>query len=54
MLTLYIVFMIWLYLLSQGLVIGIIINERTKTANLLSIEEVNNIVGTPKEENETI
>ena len=52
MLTFYIVFMIWLYLLSQGLVIGIIINEKTKNSSLPLMKLVNDNDGTPKEENE--
>lgn len=49
-LTLFIVFMIWVYLIAQGLVIGIIINEKTKTVNLILKGEVKNISGTPEEE----
>jgi hypothetical protein len=44
--------MIWLYLLSQGLVIGIIINEKTKNSSLPLLEIANDNIGTPKEENE--
>ena len=55
-LTFFIVFMIWIYLLAQGLIIGIIYNyyEKEKNAKLLLVVEENNINGTPKEENETI
>ena len=49
-LTLFIIFMIWLYLIAQGLVVGIIINEKTKTVNLILKGNANNIVGTPEEE----
>lgn len=49
-LTLFIVFMIWVYLIAQGLVIGIIINEKTKTVNLILNGNVKNISGTPEEE----
>lgn len=53
-LTFFIVFMIWVYLLAQGLVIGVIFNyyEKEKNARLLLNEAVNNNSGTPKEENE--
>ena len=48
--------MIWIYLLAQGLIIGIILNyyEKEKNARLLREIAVNTIVGTPKEDNETI
>lgn len=49
-LTLFVVFMIWIYLIAQGLVIGIIINEKTKTVNLILEGKVNNIDGTPEKE----
>ena len=54
-LTFFIVFMIWIYLLAQGLIIGIILNyyEKEKNTKLLLSQEVNNNIGTPKEENET-
>ena len=55
-LTFFIVFMIWIYLLAQGLIIGIILNyyEKEKNARLLREIAVNTIIGTPKEDNETI
>ena len=55
-LTFFIVFMIWIYLLAQGLIIGIILNyyEKEKNARLLPSEDENTIIGTPKEDNETI
>ena len=53
-LTFFIVFMIWIYLLAQGLIIGIILNyyEKDKNARLLLEEDVNTNIGTPKEDNE--
>ncbi len=53
-LTFFIVFMIWVYLLAQGLIIGIIFNyyEKDKNTRLLLEEDVNTNIGTPKEENE--
>ena len=53
-LTFFIVFMIWIYLLSQGLIIGIILNyyEKEKNVRLLLDKDVNTINGTPKEDNE--
>ena len=55
-LTFFIVFMIWIYLLAQGLIIGIIINyyEKEKNARLLLQKMEENNIGTPKEENEKI
>ena len=46
--------MIWIYLLAQGLIIGIILNyyEKVKNTRLLLEEDVNTNIGTPKEENE--
>ena len=49
-LTLFIVFMIWVYLIAQGLVVGIIINQQTKTVKLILTDNENNNNGTPKEE----
>lgn len=53
-LTFFVIFMIWLYLLAQGLVIGIILNyyEKEKNARLLLNKDVNTNIGTPEEENE--
>ena len=53
-LTFFIVFMIWIYLLAQGLMIGIILNyyEKDKNTRLLLDKDVNTNIGTPKEENE--
>lgn len=53
-LTFFVVFMIWLYLLSQGLVIGIIFNyyEKEKNTRLSLDDTVNTNCGTPKEDNE--
>ncbi len=55
-LTFFIVFMIWVYLLAQGLVIGVILNfyEKEKNARLLPNEDVNTIIGTPEEDNEKV
>ena len=55
-LTFFIVFMIWIYLLAQGLIIGIILNyyEKEKNTRLLLSKAENTNTGTPKEENETI
>lgn len=55
-LTFFIVFMIWVYLLSQGLIIGIILNyyEKEKNGRLLQDKATNTINGTPKEDNEKI
>ena len=55
-LTFFIVFMIWIYLLAQGLIIGIILNyyEKEKNVRLLRSMDVNTNIGTPKEDNETI
>jgi membrane protein len=55
-LTFFIVFMIWIYLLAQGLVIGVILNfyEKEKNARLLPNEDVNTIIGTPEEDNEKV
>ena len=55
-LTFFIVFMIWVYLLAQGLVIGVILNfyEKEKNARLLLSKDVNTIIGTPEEDNEKI
>ena len=55
-LTFFIVFMIWVYLLAQGLVIGVILNfyEKEKNARLLLSKNVNTIIGTPEEDNEKI
>lgn len=55
-LTFFIVFMIWIYLLAQGLMIGIILNyyEKEKNTKILLSEAVNTNIGTPKEENEKI
>ena len=55
-LTFFIVFMIWVYLLAQGLVIGIILNfyEKEKNARLLLNKDVNTIIGTPEEDNEKV
>ena len=55
-LTFFIVFMIWIYLLAQGLVIGIILNFYNKEENgrLLLNKDVKTIIGTPEEENEKI
>ena len=47
-LTLFIVFMIWLYLIAQGLVIGIIINEQAKIVKIILKKEGENIIGTPE------
>ena len=54
--TFFIVFMIWVYLLAQGLVIGIIFNyyEKEKNSRLLLSCGVNTNIGTPKEDNEKI
>lgn len=52
--TVFVVFMVWVYLLAQGLVIGVIINEKTKTVNLLKEALVNNNSGTQKEVYEKI
>ena len=49
-LTFFIVFMVWVYLIAQGLVIGIIFNEQTKNVKLFMIENDKNIDGTPKKE----
>ena len=48
--------MIWIYLLAQGLVIGIILNFYNKEENgrLLLNKDVKTIIGTPEEENEKI
>lgn len=53
-LTLFIVFMIWIYLLAQGLVIGVIINFfiKEKNTRLLLSKDENTNCGTPKEDNE--
>ena len=55
-LTFFIVFMIWLYLLAQGLVIGFIYNfyQKEKNTRLLLEEAENTNSGTPKEDNEKI
>ena len=55
-LTFFIVFMIWVYLLAQGLVIGVILNfyEKEKNARLLLNKDVNTIIGTPEEDNEKV
>lgn len=55
-LTFFIVFMIWIYLLAQGLVIGVILNfyEKEKNARLLLNKDVNTIIGTPEEDNEKV
>jgi membrane protein len=55
-LTFFIVFMIWIYLLAQGLVIGVILNfyEKEKNARLLLSKDVNTIIGTPEEDNEKV
>ena len=55
-LTFFIVFMIWLYLLAQGLVIGFIYNfyQKEKNTRLLLEEAENTNGGTPKEDNEKI
>jgi uncharacterized BrkB/YihY/UPF0761 family membrane protein len=55
-LTFFIVFMIWIYLLAQGLVIGVILNfyEKEKNARLLLDKDVNTIIGTPEEDNEKV
>ena len=55
-LTFFIVFMIWIYLLAQGLVIGVIVNfyEKEKNARLLLNKDVNTIIGTPEEDNEKV
>ena len=42
--------MIWVYLIAQGLVVGIIINEQTKNVNLLINNNEKNIDGTPEKE----
>ena len=44
------------YLLAQGLVIGVILNfyEKEKNARLLPNEDVNTIIGTPEEDNEKV
>lgn len=52
--SLFIVFIIWIYLLAQGLVIGVFLNKIEKEKNTrlpLTLAE-NTISGTPKEENE--
>ena len=48
--------MIWIYLLAQGLVIGVILNfyEKEKNARLLLNKDVNTIIGTPEEDNEKV
>ena len=53
-LTFFIVFMIWVYLLAQGLIIGIILNyyEKEKNTRLLLNKDVNTNIGTPEEDNE--
>lgn len=53
-LSFFIVFMIWIYLLAQGLLIGIILNyyEKEKNTKLSLDIAVNTNNGTPKEENE--
>jgi membrane protein len=55
-LTFFIVFMIWIYLLAQGLVIGVILNfyEKEKNTRLLLNKDVNTIIGTPEEDNEKV
>lgn len=55
-LTFFIVFMIWIYLLAQGLVIGVILNfyEKEKNTRLLLSKDVNTIIGTPEEDNEKV
>lgn len=55
-LTFFIVFMIWIYLLAQGLIIGIINNyyEKEKNTRLLLSKDVNTNDGTPKEDNEKV
>ena len=55
-LTFFIVFMIWVYLLAQGLVIGVILNfyEKEKNARLLLNKDVNTIIVTPEEDNEKV
>ena len=55
-LTFFIVFMIWIYLLAQGLVIGVILNfyEKEKNARLLLNKDVNTIIGTPEEDYEKV
>lgn len=52
--SLFIVFIIWIYLLAQGLVIGVFLNknEKEKNARLPLTSAENTINGTPKEENE--
>lgn len=53
-LSFFIVFMIWIYLLAQGLVIGIIINfyKKEKNTRLLLNKDENTNNGTPEEDNE--
>ena len=52
--SLFIVFIIWIYLLAQGLVIGVFLNkiEKEKNTRLALSLDVNTNNGTPKEENE--
>ncbi len=55
-LSFFIVFMIWVYLLAQGLMIGIILNfyQKEENGRLLLNKDVNTNIGTPEEDNEEI
>ena len=51
-LSFFIIFMIWIYLLAQGVVIGFIINFYNKEKNTINsvVKSENNTIGTPSEE----
>lgn len=53
-LSFFIIFMIWIYLISQGFVFGIIYNYYYKEKNINLLDIGNNNIGTPKEDYEKI